>query len=164
MLPGIRLTHLILFLGCTAATLIALYLEYFMAMEPCPLCMTQRIFIIFVGLVALTAFLHNPAQRGRRIYALLGLLLAIAGAYFSSRQLWLQSLPEDQVPACGPSLGYMFEVFPFMDVLKQMLQGDGNCAKIDRLLGVSLPLWTLLAFIGCGLVNLFQYFRRHEQA
>lgn len=159
MLPSLRVTNLIVFLGCTALILIALYLEHVMGMEPCPLCMTQRIAVIAVGVVALLAFLHNPAKRGVRVYAVLGLLLAVGGAYFSSRQLWLQSLPPDQVPACGPALEYMMQVFPFMDVLKAMLHGDGNCAEVDRLFGVSLALWTLLAFIGMAAVNLFQAVR-----
>lgn len=160
MLPGIRQTFLLIFLGCVAALLVALYLEHFKDMYPCALCMTQRIFMEAVGLLALIACIHNPAQRGRRIYALLGVVLAIAGAYFSSRQLWLQSLPEDLVPACGPSLSYMFEVFPFMEAFQLLLQGDGNCAKIDKLFGVNLVIWTLIAFIGLALINLFQAFRR----
>lgn len=164
MLPSLRVTNLIVFLGCTALILIALYLEHVMGMEPCPLCMTQRIAVIAVGVVALLAFLHNPAKRGLRVYAVLGLLLAVGGAYFSSRQLWLQSLPPDQVPACGPALEYMMQVFPFMDVLKAMLHGDGNCAEVDRLFGVSLALWTLLAFIGMAAVNLFQAVRVGRQA
>lgn len=164
MLPSLRVTNLIVFLGCTALILIALYLEHVMGMEPCPLCMTQRIAVIAVGVVALLAFLHNPAKRGVRVYAVLGLLLAVGGAYFSSRQLWLQSLPPDQVPACGPALEYMMQVFPFMDVLKAMLHGDGNCAEVDRLFGVSLALWTLLAFIGMAAVNLFQAVRVGRQA
>lgn len=164
MLPSLRVTNLIVFLGCTVLILIALYLEHVMGMEPCPLCMTQRIAVIAVGVVALLAFLHNPAKRGVRVYAVLGLLLAVGGAYFSSRQLWLQSLPPDQVPACGPALEYMMQVFPFMDVLKAMLHGDGNCAEVDRLFGVSLALWTLLAFIGMAAVNLFQAVRVGRQA
>lgn len=159
MLPAIRTTHLIIFLGCTALMLIALYLEHVMGMEPCPLCMTQRIFVTAVGVIALLAFIHNPRKRGTIIYAVIGVLLAVAGGYFSSRQLWLQGLPPDQVPACGPGLSYMIEVFPFMDVLRAMLHGDGNCAEVDRLFGVSLALWTLLAFIGMALVNLTQAIR-----
>lgn len=159
MLPGIRQTNLLIFLGCTAALLAALYLEYFMYMEPCPLCMTQRVFVVAVGVIALLAFLHNPAQRGRRIYAVLGLLLAVAGGYFSSRQLWLQSLPADQVPACGPSVSYMFEVLPFTDTLKAMLHGDGNCAEVDKLFGINLVVLTLITFIALALINLYQALR-----
>lgn len=140
--------------------LMAFYLEHYMDMEPCPLCMTQRIFVTAVGVMALLAFLHNPHLRGRRIYAVLGILLAILGSYFSSRQLWLQSLPEDQIPACGPSLAFMMDVFPIMDTLKAMLQGDGNCAEVDKLFGVTLPLWTLLAFIAFIIVNGYQALRR----
>lgn len=160
MLPSIRQTNLLMFLFCTALMLVAFYLEYVEDMQPCALCMTQRIFIVAVGLMALFAFLHNPAQRGRRVYALLGIVLAVAGGYFSSRQLWLQSLPEDQVPPCGPNLYYMMDVFPMMDTIKSMLQGDGNCAEIDKFLGVTIPLWTLLAFIGLGLTNIYQSLRR----
>lgn|SRR5690606_28903260 len=161
MLPGIRPTNLLIFLGCTAALLVALYLEHFMYMDPCPLCMTQRIFVIAVGLLALLAFLHNPALRGRRIYAVLGVVLALAGSYFSSRQLWLQSLPADQVPACGPSVSYMFDVLPFSETLKAMLHGDGNCAEVDKIFGVNLVVLTLLTFIALALVNLYQGWRRH---
>lgn len=163
MLPSVRATNLIIFLGCTALILIALYLEHMMGMEPCPLCMTQRIAVIAVGVVALLAFLHNPAKRGVRVYAVLGVLLAAGGAYFSSRQLWLQSLPPELVPACGPALEYMMDVFPFMDVLKAMLHGDGNCAEVDLLFGVNLALWTLFAFIGMAAVNLFQAIRVGRQ-
>lgn len=160
MLPSIRQTNLLIFLICTAMMLVAFYLEYVQGMEPCPLCMTQRVFVIAVGLMAFFAFLHNPTQRGLRIYAVLGILLAIAGGYFSSRQLWLQSLPEDQVPPCGAGLYFMFEVSPFMDTLRAMLQGDGNCAKVDKVLGLSIPLWTLLAFVGFALTHVFQIVRR----
>lgn len=160
MLPGIRLTNLLIFLFCAAALLVALYLEHYMYMDPCPLCMTQRIFVIAVGVIALLAFLHNPAQRGRRIYAGLGILLALGGAYFSSRQLWLQSLPADQVPACGPSVSYMFEVLPFADTLKAMVHGDGNCAEVDLVLGVNLVVLTLLAFLALLLANVYQLWRR----
>lgn len=163
MLPAIRPTNLIIFLGCTALIVIALYLEHVMGMEPCPLCMTQRIFVMATGAMALLAFLHHPGKRGLLVYGALGCLLALAGSYFSSRQLWLQSLPPDKVPACGPALEYMLEVFPFMDVLKAMLHGDGNCAEVDRLFGVSLALWTLLAFTGLALLNLLQMLRARQR-
>lgn len=161
MLPNIRQTNLIVFLGCVVAMLIAAYMEHVMGLEPCPLCITQRAFMILVGLLALVAFLHNPANIGRRIYALSGLLVAIGGGAFSSRQLWLQSLPEDKVPACGPGLSYMFDAFPFMDAVKLLLQGDGNCAKVEwALFGISIAGWTLLAFIALAAINLYQLLRK----
>ena len=82
------------------------------------------------------------------IYAGLTMLAAIAGGSFSSRQLYLQGLPEDQVPACGPGLSYMLEAFPLNQTLTAMLTGDGNCAEVVwTFLGLSIPAWTLVAFI-----------------
>lgn len=134
-----------------------------MKMIPCSLCITQRGFVVLTGLLALAAALHNPALTGRRTYAVLGIVSAILGACFAGRQLWLQSLPADQVPACGPGLAYMFEVFPFMEALELLLQGDGNCAHVDKILGLSLAAWTFMAFIGLAAVNLYQLLRKHDK-
>jgi len=160
MCPSVRKTNLIIFLGCVFLILVGVYLEHVMKLNPCPLCITQRAFIDVVGVLALIAFIHNPAPTGQRIYAIAGIAAALGGAYFAQHQLWLQSLPADQVPACGPGLAYMFEVFPFLDALKMLLQGDGTCAHIDKILGLSIPAWTLIAFIGLALINVFQVLRK----
>jgi disulfide bond formation protein DsbB len=160
LLP-IRLLNLLIAVGCAILIAIALYMQHQLGLEPCPLCMTQRVAIIAVGCVTFLAFLHNPLGVGRRIYAGLGALLAIGGGAISSRQLWLQSLPEDQVPACGPSLDYMLETFPLAETLTIMLQGDGNCAEVVwTFLGVSIPGWTLVAFCGLLSANLWQMIRK----
>lgn len=164
MIPGIRTTNLIIFLTCTAMMLAAAYMEHVMKMIPCSLCITQRGFVVLTGIIALIAAIHNPALTGRRVYAVLGIISPILGACFAGRQLWLQSLPADQVPACGPGLSYMFEVFPFMEAMKLLLQGDGNCAHVDKILGVSLAAWTLIAFIGLAVVNLYQLIRKDHKA
>lgn len=161
---SIRNTNLIIFLGCVFLILVGVYLEHVMKLAPCPLCITQRALIDGVGLLALIAFIHNPGVAGRRIYAFAAVATAIAGAAFAMRQLWLQSLPADQVPACGPDLAYMFEVFPFMEAFKMLLQGDGSCAEIHKVLGLSIPTWTLGAFIGLAIINIFQAVRKKEGA
>lgn len=162
MLPGIRQTNFLIFIACTLMMLAAAYMEHVMKMIPCSLCITQRGFVVLTGVIALIAALHNPGIRGRRTYAVLGIISPLLGACFAGRQLWLQSLPEDQVPACGPGLSYIFEVFPFVDALKLLLQGDGNCAHVDKIFGLSLAAWTLIAFIGLALVNLYQLFRKQK--
>lgn len=163
MLPGIRQTNFLIFIACTLMMLAAAYMEHVMKMIPCSLCITQRGFVVLTGLLALIAAIHNPATGGRRTYAVLGIISALLGACFAGRQLWLQSLPEDQVPACGPGLSYIFEVFPFIDALKLLLQGDGNCAHVDKIFGLSLAAWTFMAFIGLALVNLYQLFRKQNK-
>jgi len=160
-LPTARYTNLIIFFGCVGLILTALYMQYVMDMAPCALCITQRIFVIAVGLVALIGALHNPKRLGLRLYALLGIVLAIIGGSFSGRHLWLQSLPEDQVPACGPSLDYLLEAFPLREAFHLLLQGDGNCAETAwQFLGLTIPGWTLAAFAGLVLINGWQVLRK----
>lgn len=147
--------------SCIALIATAFYMQYVMGLDPCPLCMTQRIVIYVLAAVFLIALLHNPRITGQRIYAGLISLFALTGAAFASRQLWLQSLPADQVPACGPSLEYMIDVLPWMDVLSVMMRGTGDCAKVAwTFLSLSIPAWTLIAF-GCfALLGLMQWRRQ----
>lgn len=136
-------------------------MQYVMDLKPCPLCITQRIFILLTGLFALVATLHNPASKGIKIYGTAVIFNAAAGSMFAIRQLWLQSLPEDKVPACGPGLSYMLETFPLTDTLAIMLRGDGNCAEVVwRFLGLSIPGWTLVCFILLVLAGAYQTIRK----
>lgn len=87
--------------------------------------------------------------------------MAAIGSGFSLRQLYLQSLPPDQVPACGPDIAYMFENFPLLDAVSLLLRGDGNCAEVAwTFLGLSIPAWTFIAFVGLIAFNLWQFFRK----
>lgn len=160
-LPSARLTFLVIFLGCTGLILTGFYMQFVMGLYPCPLCITQRVFIVAVGLTALLAFFINPKALGRRIFGAFGVLFALAGGSFSGRQIYLQNLPEDQVPACGPDIGYLLENFPLMDALSVLLRGDGNCAEVHwSFLGLSIPGWTLVAFAGLALFNIWQILRK----
>lgn len=159
--PAPRVINLLIFLACAALILVALYMQYGKGLAPCPLCMTQRIFFITIGVLNLIACLHNPGRLGLTIYSVLSILLAAGGGTFSSRQLWLQSLPADQVPACGPSLDYILETFPIMEALSVMMRGNGNCAEVVwQLFGISIPGYALIAFCGIGLLSLWQCLRR----
>jgi disulfide bond formation protein DsbB len=126
----------------------ALYLQYGAGLEPCPLCIFQRICVIGMGVVFLIAALHNPGRAGATGYALVQLIIGAAGAAFAGRQVWLQSLPKDQVPACGMGLDYMLDTLPFTDVLRKVLEGSGECAeKSWEFLHLSIAGWTLVFFI-----------------
>lgn len=160
-LPSIRYTFLIISLGTLGLMLTGYYMQFVMKLIPCPLCITQRFFIIGVGITALAAFFHQPQKLGRRLYASLGAVLAIIGGGFSSRQVWLQSLPPDQVPACGPDLSYLIENFPLKEAFMVLVRGDGNCAEVTwTFLGVSIAGWTLVAFSGLLFINLWQWVRK----
>lgn len=120
-----------------------------MLLSPCGLCITQRVFVILCGLTCLASAIHNPGLQGQKTYALLAAAMTVFGSYFAIRQIWLQHLPEDQVPACGPGLSYIYDNFPFMETLNFLLKGDGNCAEVQfRFLGIfSIPEMALIAFV-----------------
>ena len=158
MIPTARQTNLVIFLGCTLLILVALYMQHIMGLIPCYLCVTQRVFVIATGLIALLAFLHH---RHTRFYGAITALSALAGGFFSGKQLWLQHLPEERVPACGPPVEYLFDLFKFSDALGMLLRGDGNCAEVQWLfLGLSIPGWTLVCFILLAALGVWQMVRR----
>jgi protein dithiol:quinone oxidoreductase len=160
ILLGYRSGHALAALACGLGLLFALYLEHFRGLEPCPMCVFQRVAMFAAGLSFLLAALHEPGPIGRGVYAVLGTLASGAGAFIAGRHVWLQSLPEDQVPACGPTLDYLLDFLPVQEVIRLVLSGDGNCARIDAAwLGISLPGWTLISFIGLGLYALLLWLR-----
>ena len=160
------LTPRLVFFGLAIMAVIAMlfawaYLERTLGLPPCPLCMTQRVFVVLWGVIALVAALHNPARTGRRIYASLCALAALAGAAIAVRHVWIQHLPPDQVPACGPSLGYMLDTLPFSETVTMVLMGDGDCAEIHwTFLGMSIPEQTLVMAAVVLAICLWQIFRK----
>ena len=98
-------------------------------LEPCPLCVFQRICVIVMGIIFLIAGFHHPGRAGATVYALVLSVAGGAGIAFAARQVWLQSLPPEQVPACSMGLNYMLESFPVMDVVEKVLKGSGECSK-----------------------------------
>ncbi|MCC2655093.1 MAG: disulfide bond formation protein [Panacagrimonas sp.] len=148
MTSSYRLLSFLGFLGCVGGLAFALYLQHFKGFEPCPMCIFQRVAMAAAGAFFLLGAIHGPKGGGRWVYASLAGLGAIGGALIAARHVWLQNLPADQVPACGPTLDYLLGMLPVMEVVQMVLKGDGNCAKIDaQWLGLSLPTWTLVAFI-----------------
>ncbi len=135
----------------------ALYLQYIVELAVCPLCFTQRVFIIGAGIIAAIAALHGPSSPlGQRLYGLGVFAMIIVGGGFAGRHVWLQHLPADQVPACGPSVEYMLQTLPFSDTLTILLMGDGNCADVVwTFLGLSIPELTLAIFFALGISTLW---------
>ena len=156
-----RICNCLLFAACVFAMGMAYYLDGILGLEPCPLCMTQRVFVVGCGLFCLLAAVHGPGLTGRRIYAGIAALWAAGGGAVAARHVWLQHLPEDLVPACGPSLEYMLESFPFSETLELVLMGDGNCADVVwTMFGLSIPEQALILFSGLLVANLWQLLRR----
>jgi disulfide bond formation protein DsbB len=158
-----RIAYLLGALICAALLGFGLYLQHVEGLEPCPLCVFQRVAFIALGLVFVVAALHGPGKTGAAVYALLGGLFALTGAGIAARHVWLQSLPPDQVPACGPGLSYMLEQYAVTRMLEKVLSGSGECAEAGwRFLGLTIPGWSLLWFVllGVALVWLAMRSRR----
>lgn len=150
-----RQIYVLILLSCAALLGYALYTEHVLGLVPCALCMTQRFFFVCTAGLALVAALHNPAALGRRLYVALMVLACGLGAAVAGRQVWLQQLPEDQVPACGPSLDYILETLPLSEAFTTLMMGDGNCAEVQwTFLSLSMPAWSLLWFVALALAAL----------
>jgi disulfide bond formation protein DsbB len=141
--------------ACAALLGYALYVQNVDFLDPCPLCVFQRIAFMFMGGIALLAFIHNPGASGRWVYGSLLSLGGIAGAAVAGRHVWMQNLPPDQVPDCGMGLNYMLETMPFTQVLSEVFYGAGECAEVHwDFLGLSMPGWTLLWYTGITVVTI----------
>jgi disulfide bond formation protein DsbB len=157
MLPlSNRMISLAVFITCIALLACAYYFEYALHMDPCPLCIMQRIAVLLVGIAGLLGFLLGRNQIARLSSGLFMLFSALFGIGVAGRHVWIQSLPADQVPTCGPSLEYMVETLPLADVLTVMLRGNGNCADSHwAFLGLSMPQWLLVWFVGFVFVGIY---------
>ena len=137
---------------CIALLGYAYYLQYVKGLEPCPLCMVQRFFFYAVMALFILAALHGPRGRGASIYAALITLFAAGGAAAAGRQVWLQHLPPDKVPQCGPDLFFMLENFPLSRTWEKLFYGTGECAQVDwTFLGLSIAGWSLVWLIALAI-------------
>jgi disulfide bond formation protein DsbB len=156
-----RRANLLGLAACLAMLGYALYAQYVLHLEPCPLCIFQRVGVAAMGLVFLLAALHDPGPAGARAYALLLGLVTLFTVGVALRHIYIQHLPADAVPACGASLDYMLKVFPLADVVRRVLTGSGECAKVTwTFLGLSMPTWVLLSAGALGTLGIWSNARR----
>jgi disulfide bond formation protein DsbB len=156
-----RSLFLLAFFACVFVICAALYLEYGVGLAPCPLCIVQRAFVIAFGVICLIAFFHAPGKTGWRIYSLLILLCALAGAAAAGRQVWLQSVPMDDFTSCMHTPGSVLAAMPLTQILAQVFNGIAGCTEINwSLFGMSIAEWSLLAFAGMILFAAYHLFQR----
>jgi disulfide bond formation protein DsbB len=134
-------------LVCAGLLAYAYYLQYFDGQDPCPLCLLQRWFYYGILIVLALGALHAPRRAGQIAYAIGAFAFAAGGLAVATRHVWLQHLPPDQVPACGPDLYFMMENFPLARTLQLLLRGSGQCAEVTwRMLGLSIAEWSFVWF------------------
>jgi disulfide bond formation protein DsbB len=156
-----RQGNLLGFAACAGLLAYAYYAQVVLHLEPCPLCIFQRVGVFALGLVFLIAAAHDPVIWGRRVYASLVALAALATVGVAIRHLYVQSLPEGSVPACGASLDFMLKVFSLSEVLIKVLSGSGECARVTwTFLGLAMPAWVLIAAVALGVYGVWINLRR----
>lgn len=147
---------------CLLLMLAALYFQHGMGLEPCPLCVLQRIALISLGVILLIAAIHGPKVKVFRIiYAGLASLAALVGAGIAGWHVRLQNLPADKVPDCGPGFDYIMGVFSVFEGLQMIFQGSGECADVDwQFLSLTMPAWVLVIFIVALLISVYVMFNQ----
>jgi protein dithiol:quinone oxidoreductase len=151
-----RVGYLLGFIACFGFVGFGLFIQQRYSLEPCPLCIFQRIAFMVMGLVFLISALHNPGPNGRRWYGLLHIAAAVTGIGIALRHIWIQANPEKVMAECGAGFDYIFEAFPLKKALDLVFKGTGECSSVDwTLFGLTIPQLSLIAFIGLGIYALY---------
>lgn len=137
------------FLSCVGMELSAIYFQFVAKLEPCPLCITQRLIVLGLASAFLAGTLHNPGRAGVRAYAGAAALFSLAGAGVATYHFLIQILPHEELASCGPGASYILEHFSLADSLRLFLTGTGDCTQVVwTFLGLSMPFWVGLSFLG----------------
>ena len=151
-----------IFFSCCVSLALAFYVQIYEHIEPCPLCVIQRLLLMGVALFAGIGFLLKKSYWVSINEGMI-LLISSLGMLVAGRHVWLQSLPSDQAPACGPSLNFMLKYMPWHKIMHALFYGSGECAKVEKLLwGVSMPQWALLIFTCLVGLSLFKFIKREQ--
>ncbi len=163
---GYRALSLYGLTACVGALLFAVfYLEKTLFLDPCPLCVLDRVVFAALGLVFLIALVQGARPVFAKLYGLVTVVLCLTGIGLASRHVWLQGLPEDQVPECGPDIYFMLDTLPLLEVIKASLSGSGSCAEVNwTFLGLSIPEQTLLLFCALLILSVAQILRARKPA
>ena len=160
-----RLLNIAGFAVCVGLLAYALYTQLYQGLEPCPLCIFQRIGIALLGVAFLAAAFHDPRGNGRYGYALVIALAALVTAAVAARHLYVQSLPPGALPSCGAPLAVLFKFMPLTQLIRKVLTGSGECGVVNwRFLGLTMPAWVLIFSAVLGTAGVLANLRREASA
>jgi disulfide bond formation protein DsbB len=163
--PHRRLINFAGFALCAALLAYALYAQFHQGLDPCPLCVFQRIGVALLALVFLAAALHHPRGPGRYGYVLAIALAALATAAVAARHLYVQSLPPGTLPSCGAPLAVLMKFMPLWQLIRKVLTGSGECGEVTwRFFGLAMPAWVLIWALLLGAAGIAANLRREGSA
>jgi disulfide bond formation protein DsbB len=156
-----RRPNFIGFAVCAALIAYALYSQFRLGLDPCPLCIFQRVGIALTGVLFLLAALQNPRGAGRTVYGVLISVAALATAAVAARHVYVQHLPPGSLPSCGAPLGMLIKFTPMLQLIKKVLTGSGECGEVNwSFLGLAMPAWVLLWSLALAALALRANLRR----
>lgn len=159
-----RVLNLFGFICCAGLLGYAWYAQGALRVEPCPLCIFQRMGVASMGVLFLAAWLHAPRGWGARIYGGLVALAALITMAVAARHVWIQHQPEGAVPACGAGLKFLLEEFPLAEVVRKVLSGSGECHQVNwTFLSLAMPTWVLLVSGALGALGLYANFSKRPR-
>ncbi|KAF1709485.1 disulfide bond formation protein B [Pseudoxanthomonas kalamensis DSM 18571] len=144
-----RTQFLLGFLACVGLIGYAIWTQLHDGLQPCNLCILQRLAFAALGLVLLVGGLHAPrGPKARRGYGIAALLVSVVGIWIAARHVWIQSLPADDMVSCGAPLGFLGESVGWLEAVRQVMTATGSCGTIDwTFLGLTMPGWSLVWFV-----------------
>lgn len=156
MIPN-RAFFALVAMGCFGLLSFGYYLQFYQDLEPCPMCIFQRLCYMAAAVFAIIGAVHGPQRVGAIVYTLAITLAAAVGGGIAARQTWLQHLPPELVPECGPGLEFMLEMYPLLETIERSLRGTGDCAEVAwTFLGLSIAEWSVVCFIGIFTIAVWQ--------
>ena len=148
MTTKVRIVFVLVAVACASLMSYGIfYLQEELGLEPCPMCILQRIALICIGVTALVAAIHGPREWGVKVYSGLILVFAVLGGGVAIRHSYVQHFPPASL-TCGSDLDFILGNFPLVQALPKIFAGTGSCSMIEwRFLGLTIPEWTLAWFV-----------------
>ncbi len=160
-----RLINFAGFAACAGLLAYALYSQFQLGLDPCPLCIFQRVGVAALGVVFLIAALHNPKSWGAHVYAGLIGLAALATVGVAARHVYVQHLPPGTLPSCGAPLGVLIKFTPMFELIRKVLTGSGECSEVPwKFLGLAMPAWVLIWGLALGALGVLANTRPADAA
>lgn len=156
-----RLVHLFALLVCVFLLAGAAYMQLVLGLQPCPLCIIQRVIILIMGLLFLVGVIYVPQAMGRKIFGCLTLLLSAAGIAVSARHVWLIHRPAKGITSCGADISVYINNLPITQTIKLLFQGTGDCANETwQFLGLNLPEWMLVFLVFFAVIGVWEMLQK----
>jgi len=142
--------HAAILLGFVCIGLVgaSFFVQHVLGVEPCPLCIIQR--LTYLGLIPVffAAAMARPHGRTQRTLLWTAAILALGGLGVAGYQTYLQLFPVPLVVSCSASLSYMLDTMAVTEVLTRLLHATGECSDTSfKVLGLTLAQVSLVIFL-----------------